>query len=715
MLLKLMLAISLMTVGLLCWLGLIVFLTAERRRWGVWLSSAAMFVGAIFFAFHAVLITYGFNAGMLIGQWPLAWVAGIMLPSAWYAMILWHIGFWENRRAVRHYRLHAAAFTGLAILYGAMCLLVFSDPMVRKHPLAVLNPYDPSIIFAGPQIGNIPAFALLYALLIFVCLLLALDALGHPAPSHRVMGDLARERARPWLVSTTLVLFLISVLVCGSLIWIMSHLEFLSDMPISPFFRRAIVLGEILVIALIALATVLIGQAVVSYEIFTGKSLPRRGLRSSWRNAVLLAGGLGALLAWLLPIDVGITIIVLVACLYALFTWRMFAEHENAVVNLRQFNAGPLLYHRLLQGERSADEGVAPFHALCDQVLGITTAYLWPLGPLSTLLPPLAYPAASPIPEGGSKLEVTPETLCLRLHPGQYAGALWAVPLWNDRESIGLFLLGPKNDGGLFTQEEMETARAVGERLMDTLAGAELARRLLHLQRERMAETQIADRRTRRVLHDDVLPRIHTTMLALNAGEMETAQAVSQLAALHREIADLLHLMPSGSQPTIAAKGVLGALRQFIEEELPGDFEAVTWDIGEDAEAQLRDLPSLNGEVLFGAAREAVRNAARHARGDDDRRPLRLRITAIADSELRLVIEDDGVGFHLPLPPTTGAGQGMTLHSTLMAIIGDAWETDSQPGRFTRVMLTLPLAATVSNGSQTGADISSVPSVVPVL
>ena len=129
----------------------------------------------------------------------------------------------------------------------------------------------------------------------------------------------------------------------------------------------------------------------------------------------------------------------------------------------------------------------------------------------------------------------------------------------------------------------------------------------------------------------------------------------------------------------------------------------------------MRKLPSLNAEVLFGAAREAVRNAARHARGDDDRRPLRLQISATADSELRLVIEDDGVGFHLPLPPTSGAGQGMTLHSTLMAIIGGAWKTDSQPDKYTRVTLTVPTAATVSYSSQTGADISSVPSVVSVL
>ncbi|HEY3417531.1 MAG TPA: hypothetical protein VGM23_11665, partial [Armatimonadota bacterium] len=439
-----MLAISLLTVSLLCWLGLTVLLTAEHRRGGVFLASAAMLISAAFLAFHAVIISQG--TGLLIGQWPLAWVAGLVLPSAWYAMVLWHIGFWDNRRAVRHFRLHTAAFTGLVIIYGAMCLLVFSDPVVRQNPLVLLNPYDPAIIVSGPLIGDMPAYALVYVLLILICLLLALDALGHPAPSQRMMGDLARERARPWLVATTLVLFLIGVLVCGSMLWLMTHVSvlYLAHMP--PSIGTVVAGGDLLVTVLVALGTLLVGQAVVSYEIFTGKTLPRRGLRRSWRNAVLLSIGLSAFLA-LLPISAGLLVIVLLIAFYALSTWRNFAEHERVVADLRQSNAGPLLYHRLLQGERADDEELAPFHALCDQVLGLKTAYLWPLGSLSTLLPPLAYPAGSPLPEGISTLHASPDTLCLRLDPGQFAGALWAVPLWNDRDLVGHFLLGPKNDG----------------------------------------------------------------------------------------------------------------------------------------------------------------------------------------------------------------------------------------------------------------------------
>ena len=42
----------------------------------------------------------------------------------------------------------------------------------------------------------------------------------------------------------------------------------------------------------------LLGQAIVSYEIFTGKTLPRRGFLHLWRNTVILMGAICLLSAW---------------------------------------------------------------------------------------------------------------------------------------------------------------------------------------------------------------------------------------------------------------------------------------------------------------------------------------------------------------------------------------------------------------------------------
>src|SRR5690242_21432905 len=48
---------------------------------------------------------------------------------------------------------------------------------------------------------------------------------------------------------------------------------------------------------------------------------------------------------------------------------------------------------------------------------------------------------------------------------------------------IGVMLLGEKGDGGLYAQEEIEISRATGERLIDTQASAQMAQRLMLLQR----------------------------------------------------------------------------------------------------------------------------------------------------------------------------------------------------------------------------------------
>ena len=38
----------------------------------------------------------------------------------------------------------------------------------------------------------------------------------------------------------------------------------------------------------------------------------------------------------------------------------------------------------------------------------------------------------------------------------------------------------------------------------------------------------------------------------------------------------------------------------------------------------------------------------------------------------------------------TGTGQGLALHSTLMAVVGGSLSVESVPGRYTRVLLSLP-------------------------
>jgi signal transduction histidine kinase len=62
---------------------------------------------------------------------------------------------------------------------------------------------------------------------------------------------------------------------------------------------------------------------------------------------------------------------------------------------------------------------------------------------------------------------------------------------------------------------------------------------------------------------------------------------------------------------------------------------------------------------------------------------------------LEIIVEDDGVGLGTAGAGRAngangGSGQGLALHSTMMAVIGGSLSMDSVPGKYTRVLLSLP-------------------------
>jgi signal transduction histidine kinase len=728
-------AVSLFNTILLLWLGLTVLLTADQRPWGVWLVGGGLLVSGAFFVSHSAILGYGLHA---IGQglnfwWRLGWLPVVISPLAWYVAMLWYAGFWRWRTSQINNSLLGRQRYGLIItlvlaftLFG---LLVFANPLPSFIQVSQLQ------LSATPEVGGIPLLILVYPLYILLCIGLSLDALRHPAPSGRVMGDLARRRARPWLMAASIILLLVSLLVGWVMVWVVLNAQ--QRVPLSSLTNLAVTIGwfDLVIDLLIALAVISMGRAIVSYEVFTGKTLPRRGFFRHWRSAVILAAGYGLVVGGTIAIQLRpiysllLTTILMIA-FYALFSWRSFVERDYYMNRLRPFVASQRLYEHLLAATPSTYEeelaGPSPFQALCAYILGARLAYLIPLGSLAPLIgATLTYPDNAPVlphshlpPEvhGGDPLltGLSPQTMCLPLDPAHYGGALWAVPLWSERGLIGLLLLGEKRDGGLYTQEEMEIARASGERLIDTQASVELARRLMALQRQRLTQTQILDRQTRRVLHDDILPSLHTAMLILSNDQrpktedrrreypsrspvsgprsaFQQAEVIALLTTVHHQISDLLHEMPAAVASEVSRLGLVAALRRAVDDELSRAFDEVVWLVEPEAEEKARAIPALTAEVLFYAAREAIRNAAHHARADAAG-PLHLQITIAWRDDLEITIEDNGVGVGAAPSANGGSGQGLALHSTMMAVAGGTLAVESTPGAYTRVTLTLPQA-----------------------
>jgi signal transduction histidine kinase len=697
------------------WLGFTVLLNVERRRWGTWAAGGGLLLGGLFFAGHSAVVSHTLDQFGPDTEfwWRVSWLPVVGAPYMWYLMTAWYTGV---LRALRH-RVWVALVGALGV--GALLSLIVANPLPSYEDVATRSPVA---IFL---LGGLPVVALVYPIYSTLCILLSLSALRHPAASERFMGDEARRRARPWLIAASLVLLLVCLTLAAAVVVFLSRVQ--SRLFGTHLVRTVIVLMgfDLVICGLLAVAIVLIGRAVVSYEIFTGKALPRGGLSRYWWRSLGLAAGYGALMGLSLSLpgsnDVDPVYRLLLATLlmtlfFALLGWRSYADRERSMNDLRPFVASPRLYERMLRPAAPPEVDIAePFRALCEDVLGAQVAYLAALGPLAPLVGTTATAgAAAVISEqainGLVARFVSPQTICVPLAGEQYGGAVWAVPLWSERGLIGALLLGDKRDGGLYTQEEIEIARATGERLIDTRASAEMARRLMALQRQRLAESQVVDRRTRRVLHDDVLPRLHTAMLMLGTGGWETStghdtpnsqsqiaqhqtEIVELLTDVHRQIANLLHAMPATAAPEVARLGLIDALRQAIDGEFSSAFDGVSWRIEPEVAREARNVPALTAEVFFYAAREVVRNAARYGRNGDTARPLHLAVSIAWRDGLEIAIEDDGVGMGAATVAAQGSGHGLGLHGTLVAVVGGTLTAESELGEYTRISLALPQSA----------------------
>lgn len=686
-------AVSLFNAILLVWLGLTVLLNAERRTWGLWLAGGEILLGGVFFLIHSIILGHGFNTfeRSLDFWWRIGWVPVVTIPYVWYVVILWYSGFWDRFGGKLNQRHYPWFVVTTVLAAGIVILLIFANPLPSFMQVAQLN------LTATPSLGGIPLLILIYPVYILLCIALSVDVLRHPAPSGRVMGNLARRRARPWLIGAALTQIVVSLLVGWVMFWVISWSR---HSIYDPMMHITIAQFDLVIASLIAVAIICLGQAVTSYEVFTGKALPRHGLLRHWQRAVILAGGYAATVSLSLalnlhPIYSVVLSALLMTIFFALLSWRSFSERQNLLKQLRPFVTSQRVYDQLLATSPMEVDIDQPFSVLCQDVLGTRQAYLAARGPMAAFVgDPLTFPTDQlPQPvdlDGILGPWVSPENICIPLSEETNPDWRWLVPLWSERGLIGFLLLGPKRDGGLYAREEIEIARIFGERLIDTRASTEITRRLLALQRQRLAESQVADRRTRRVLHDDVLPQIHTTLLSLSASNTEHLTAIESLSDTHRQISGLLRDLPIVTTSEVIQTGLITALQKTIKNEFPEAFEQVTWEIAEEIEAQLKQLSELTSEVVYFAAREAIRNAARYGWTGNLLPTLKISVNQQAQ-KCEIVIEDNCPGNPDIKEKEYSSGKGLALHSTLMAVIGGELYFEQVPKRGARVVLHVPL------------------------
>ncbi|MBL1134064.1 MAG: hypothetical protein HND46_02005 [Chloroflexi bacterium] len=682
LLLTFSIALSVFNIALLLWLGLTIFLSAERRSEGLYLILAGMLLGALFFTSHAIILTSQFTPSLepyLNFWWYAGWLPVVSIPLLWYLVILWYTG-WPKRHRI------PTLILGLFSL-ALLILLMIAKPLPSYTEVILLNLQHADLL------DGIPLMFVFYPPYILACIILPFDALLHPMPSQRMLGDLARERSRPFLLAVSILLLAVTVLVAGFLVLVLYVVEANIAIIDDPLTSPGVVVLDFGLTTLISIAIIFLGRAVVSYEIFTGKTLPRRGLLRHWRNAMILAWGIATFISIVLviqppPIYSLMFLAAINMAFYALISWRSFVHRDYLISHLRPFVTTPRLLQNLTEPAADAQASIRPlFEIVCRDMLNTRTACLIPLGRLAPLVgKPLFYPPSANI----TLPTIIPSSITTGsgLRPiNTIQGFDWAVPLWAERGLIGVLLLGPKADDGLYAQEEIDAASASAERIIDLLAGEEMGRRLIELQRQRQSENRLNDLRTRRVLHDEILPTIHLAALQTSAAARTTPNLrplLQTLTDIHGQIAELIHsaLQPPPIAPT--AHFVEG-LRSIIEHEFTGVFAEIRWRV----DGTPSKLKEDTQEILIHAVREVVRNAAIHGQRDAK---VCLDIHIIAAGRLCVEVTDNGVGpQHLSGNSTEGSGNGLALHSTLLAIVGGELALEPVVSGGTRVSITVPI------------------------
>lgn len=701
-------SVSLFNTVLLLWLGLTLWLHADRtdprrrRDPGVLVAGGGFLLGSVFFISHsALLLSTSWEVTRSNTLWlTAAMLPVLVLPYAWYAVLLHNAGYWSEpqgslRRRHRPWLLLLSAI----LVAGFASLVLLGAPFVEG--LSRLTPFIwPLRQLIKIPVAGIPLVAIGYPFYVLLCVGLSIDTLrsqiADAGPGEA--SAVAFRRSRGQLIAASLVLLLVSSLVAVAVVWTITNTREGDYYVLRVDDIGVIAAFDFTIALLIGVVTILLGQAITRYELFTGKTLPRRGLAGQWVQAIALAAGYGVLLGGALvlglePVYAVLLTAVLMTFFFALLSWRSSVEWRQAMRQLRPVVSSQGWYDRLVEvaGESPDRLEVDAFRALCEDILAAPLAFLLPVGPLASFVTPRAHPAAAPLPVKAWAPDTTAaQHLATPVSPGEYGGASWAIPLWSERGLTGVLLLGSPVDGRLYSEEELEIARATGERMIDAAASLALSRKLMDLQRERMVQTQLLDQRTRRVLHDEVLPLIHTAMLSVASGE-RSADALARLSDAHREVSALLRDLPAIVTPDVSRLGPLAALRKAVEGEFAPALASVSWEGEPEAERRAALLSPLQAETLYYAGRELVRNAAQHARPPGGG-GCALRVDVSCDGGMiRVVVEDNGEGWDGRVEERAHAhGHGLELHTALMAIAGGSLAVEARAGGSARGVLLMP-------------------------
>ncbi|WP_220199241.1 sensor histidine kinase [Ktedonospora formicarum] len=557
---------------------------------------------------------------------------------------------------------------------------------------------------------------------------------------------LSWHQARPGLLLAALLMVALTTSLGGLGVW--SMFNWLRHGRISPptvsgpqaeMLPFNLMLIDILAVGAVACVLLLIGYSIVRHGILIERPLARRGFFEQWRGIVIVASVVALFVAVFVAITrtnvSGLLLVTLVTTgIYALFTWSSYTAHDRYISMLRPFLRSTNLSHWLKTDLRKTEQNMEDlFFHLCKDVLAVQCArldvlagsvkrrfsYRWNVGEEdekqeSALWGRQRMASKPPLrlnSQGGRK-QPRVQAYRIRILLHGHEAICWVVPIYDELGLVAKLYLGPREDGAGFTDEDMDLAHACGQRILDTLRDHEAMLAVAGLLRRRTVDVKLLGAQQRRVLHDEILPQMHLALLKLETlrpfvdgrqsiagppqADVALNEAVSIISGAHRQLAAMMRATVTSAPHRLERDGMMQAIHTLIAQDFRQSFDEVSWQVSDATARQIDDLvPPAIAELIFAAVQEALRNAARHARGTDIHRKLKLTLTATCMPDLAVTVADNGVGILSASSSTTGTGGGLLTHSALLAIVGGSLSVKSEPDNGVTVQIVLPAGTLV--------------------
>jgi signal transduction histidine kinase len=495
---------------------------------------------------------------------------------------------------------------------------------------------------------------------------------------------------------------------------------------------------DIYAAGLVALVILLIGYSIVRHGVLIERPLARRGFFEQWRGVVIVATMIAIFISLLVQVTASslgplLLITSLAIGIYAMFTWSSYTAHDRYIALLAPFLRSTNVRHWLNTDLRKTEKSMEVlFSHLCKEVLDVRCAllillsgpvrrrftYQWSIQdqPIEIIEQEKVHSAHLPAVSKRREKRTQPlETsaparsgaayrICITLQG--ITTIAWVLPLHDELGLVAKLYLGPRQDGGVFTDEDMDLAQACGQRILDTLRDHEAMLAVSALLRRRIGDVKLLGAQQRRVLHDEILPLLHLALLRMEQMRTLTLRqnvenehidqslddAVASITTAHRQLAAMMRTMSTGAPHRLERDGVMNGIYSMLAQDFQSAFDEVEWLVSEETIKCIDEaLPPAIAEMVFVAVQEALRNAARHARGSDIHRHLRLTLTASCQPHLEVIVKDDGVGIASSCSSTSGTGGGLLTHSALLAIVGGNLAVTSEPGQGVTVKIFVPI------------------------